>query len=122
MVELGLMGVLFAVANRQRYRTPLFGLLRQPLVSALLLTIVHTVLFVLGAFFTVSTFATVSERLDYALSKQVWRAHLPVNVGPGWCAGAAALFHYVSGSLLQPSPLKKYRDAFLPAPARSFYY
>src|SRR5258706_2243051 len=67
-VELGLMGLLFAVANRQRYRTPLFGALRQPLVSALCLTVIHAVLFVLGAFFTVSTFATVSERLDYALS------------------------------------------------------
>jgi signal transduction histidine kinase/HAMP domain-containing protein/predicted membrane protein len=68
MIELGLMGALFAVANRQRYRTPLFAALRQPLVSALCLTVIHAVLFVLGAFFTVSTFATVSERLDYALS------------------------------------------------------
>ena len=68
MLELGLMGVLFAVANHQRYRTSLFSLLRQPLFSALCLTVIHTVLFVLSAFFTVSTVASVSERLDYALS------------------------------------------------------
>jgi two-component system, OmpR family, phosphate regulon sensor histidine kinase PhoR len=68
VVELGLMGAFFAVANRQRYRTTFFGLLRQPLFSALVLTVVHAVLFVLSAFFTVSTFATVTERLDYALS------------------------------------------------------
>jgi len=68
VLELGLMGVLFAVANRQRYRTPIFGLLRQPLVSALALTIIHAAVFVVSAFFTVSSLATVSERLDYALS------------------------------------------------------
>ena len=35
------MGTLFAVANRQRYRTFIYRLLRQPLVSALSLTLVH---------------------------------------------------------------------------------
>jgi signal transduction histidine kinase/HAMP domain-containing protein len=68
LIELGLMGVLFSVANRQRYRTPLFALLRQPLFSAMLLTVIHAVLFVLSAFFTASAFASVTERLDYALS------------------------------------------------------
>lgn len=68
VLELGLMGVLFAVANRQRYRTPVYVWLRQPLFSALCLTAIQAVLFVVGAFFTVSSFATVSERLDYALS------------------------------------------------------
>jgi len=68
IIELGLMGVLFSVANRQRYRTPLFGLLRQPLFSALLLTVIHAVLFVISAFFTASAFASATERLDYALS------------------------------------------------------
>src|SRR5258706_15022389 len=63
-----MMGVLIAVENRQRYRSPLFGLLRQPLISALCLIAVHAVLFVLSAFFTVASTATVSERLDYALS------------------------------------------------------
>ena len=68
VIDLGLMGTLFAVANRQRYRTFIYRLLRQPLVSALSLTLVHALLFVLSAFFTVSTTASVTERLDYALS------------------------------------------------------
>src|SRR5262245_37626918 len=38
-IELGLMGAVFAVTNRQRYRTSLYAWLRQPLFSALLLTL-----------------------------------------------------------------------------------
>ena len=67
-VELGLMATLFAVATRQRYRTYVFRFLRQPLFSALSLVLVHAFLFILSAFFTVSTTATVTERLDYAFS------------------------------------------------------
>ena len=67
-IDLGLMGTLFAVANRQRYRTFIYRLLRQPLISSLSLTLIHSVLFVLSAFFTVSTTVSVTERLDYALS------------------------------------------------------
>jgi len=41
MIELGLMAAMFAVANKQRYRTPVYRLLRQPLFSALSLIPVH---------------------------------------------------------------------------------
>jgi len=68
VIELGLLGALFAAANRQRYRTPLYRLLRQPLFSALTLTAIHAVLFAVGAFFSTSAFASATERLDYALS------------------------------------------------------
>jgi len=68
ILDLGLMGILFAAANRQKYRTFRFRLLRQPLASALGLTMIHALLFVFSAFFTVSTTASVTERLDYALS------------------------------------------------------
>ena len=68
ILDLGFMGAIFAVVMRQRYRTFFFRLLRQPLVSALSLTLVHLLFFMLSAFFTVSTSASVSERLDYALS------------------------------------------------------
>ncbi|HJR79743.1 MAG TPA: ATP-binding protein [Anaerolineales bacterium] len=68
MLDLGFMGAIFAVAIRQRYRTLLFRLLRQPLVSALCLIPIHLLLFILSAFFTVSTSASVTESLDYALS------------------------------------------------------
>src|SRR5215216_3157881 len=67
-LEVGLMAAMFAVANRQRYRTFIFRLLRQPLFSALSLVVVHAFLFLLSAFFTVSTTASVTQRLDYALS------------------------------------------------------
>ena len=68
VLDLGLMGALFAVAVRQKYRTPLYRLLRQPVAAALSLVIVHMLVFVFSAFFSVSAFASVSERLDYALS------------------------------------------------------
>jgi PAS domain S-box-containing protein len=56
------------VASRQRYRTFLYRLLRQPLFSALSLTLPHAALFVLGTLFTLSASASVTERLDYAFS------------------------------------------------------
>ena len=68
MLDLGLMGVMFAVASRQRYRTFLYRALRQPLFSALSLTLPHAALFVLGTLFTLSASASVTERLDYAFS------------------------------------------------------
>src|ERR1044071_7774187 len=79
--DFGLMAVMFAVANRQRYRTLIYRLLRQPLFSALSLTLAHAVLFVLNALFTLSASTSVTERLDYALSNlgvvsQIGRAHV----------------------------------------------
>ncbi len=68
MLDFGLMGIIFAVASRQRYRTFLYRLLRQPLVSALSLTLAHALFFILGAVFTVSPSTSVTGRLDYALS------------------------------------------------------
>ncbi len=67
VLELGLMGALFAVAVRQKYRTPLYQLLRQPVAAALSLVFVHVAVFMFSAFFTVSS-ASATERLDYALS------------------------------------------------------
>ena len=68
MLEFGLLGIVFAVANRQRYRTLMYRLLRQPLARALSLTLIHAVLFVMSALFTVSPSSSVIGRLDYALS------------------------------------------------------
>jgi PAS domain S-box-containing protein len=67
-LNLALMGVMFAVANRQRYRTFGYRLLRQPLVSALALVLVYAVLFVISTLFSISTATSVTGRLDYALS------------------------------------------------------
>ena len=68
VLDLGLMGALFALFVRQKYRTPLYRLLRQPLPAALSLILVHVIVFVFSAFFSVSPAASVTERLDYAFS------------------------------------------------------
>ncbi len=65
-----LLGVLFSASVRQRYRTPIFRLLRQPLISALSLLPVYSVLYVVGAAFTLPSGVpgALTARLDYALS------------------------------------------------------
>lgn len=71
LVEFALMGAWFSVNTRQRFRTPAYRFLRQPLVSAILLIPFHILFFVLAALFTqwsgdVPTPSTA--RLDFALS------------------------------------------------------
>ncbi len=111
-IEMGLMAVMFAVANRQRYRTLIFRLLRQPLFSALSLVLVHAFLFILSAFFTVSTSASVTQRLDYAFSN-LGVVSLAFG-GEMLIAGLVAQFvsaalprRWGTSALLQPSPAEK---------------
>ena len=66
MLEMAMLGALFSVGIRQRYRTLLFRVLRQPLAISIVLIPLRTILYVLGAYFTIQGDATV--RLDYALS------------------------------------------------------
>ena len=66
MLDLAFLAALFAVNVRQRYRTLSYRIIRQPLVSALLLIPLHTLIYVSGAFFSVPGLPAV--RLDYALS------------------------------------------------------
>ena len=111
-LDLGLMAVLFAVSVRQKYRTPLFRLLRQPLAGALGLIPVHTVLFVLTALFTASTSATMTERLDYALSNAsvVTLAFGGEMLVAGLVAQIFAIAFPANWSglgMLQPSPAEK---------------
>jgi predicted membrane protein len=111
-VDLGLMAVMFSVANRQRYRTPIFRILRMPLASALGLIIVHALFFVLSSIFTVASAATITERLDYALSNVG-----VVSLAFGGEMLVAGLFAQVFASvfksywgelgMLQPSPAEK---------------
>ncbi len=65
-IEMALLAAIFSASIRQRYRTIMFRLLRQPLVAALLLVPIRAILYVVGIYFTVAGQATV--RLDYALS------------------------------------------------------
>ncbi len=66
ILDLALLATLFAVNVRQRYRTVSYRIIRQPLVSALLLIPLHTLIYITGAFFSVPGIPAV--RLDYALS------------------------------------------------------
>ena len=111
-LDLGLMALMFAVANRQRYRTLIYRLLRQPLVSALSLVVAHAALFILNALFTLSASTTVTERLDYALSNLgvVSLAFAGEMLVAGLAAQIlAAVFPHHWGGLgkLLPSPSEK---------------
>jgi len=66
MLEMAFLGCIYSVAIRQRYRTLLFRVLRQPLVAVLVLIPLRVVLYLLGAYFSITGEVTV--RLDYALS------------------------------------------------------
>lgn len=111
-LDLGLMGVMFAVTSRQRYRTFLYRVLRQPLCSALSLTLPHALLFVLATLFTLSSSASVTERLDYAFSNLgvVSLAFAGEMLVAGLAAQIIAIvFRNRWGSLgmLQPSPSER---------------
>ena len=69
ILEFALMGAWFSENMRQRFRTPFYGLLRQPLAAAMLMIPVHILFYIISALFTewgVNIPATA--RLDFALS------------------------------------------------------
>lgn len=71
LLEFALLGAWFSANMRQRYRTPVYRWLRQPLFAALLLVPVHVLFYLVGALFTqwsVQGFVPVTARLDLALS------------------------------------------------------
>ena len=112
VIDLGLMGGLFAVANQQRYRTFIFRLLRQPLVSALSLVLIHALLFVFNAFFTGATTASATERLDYALSNLgvmslAFGGEMLIAGLTAQIISAAYPAYWGGRGLLQPSPAEK---------------
>ncbi len=64
--ELALLAILFGLAVRQRYRTRIFTLLREPLVAALGLALLYVPLFIIDASLAAS--GSMAARLDYALT------------------------------------------------------
>jgi len=66
MLETAFLAALFSATIRQRYRTLLFRILRQPLFAVFLLIPLQAAIYVLGSYFAISGEAAV--RLDYALS------------------------------------------------------
>ncbi len=114
LLDLSLLAALFAVNVRQRYRTFTYRLVRQPLVSALLLVPLHTIIYVLGTYLTLTGLPAV--RLDYALSN-AGVAALSFS-GEALFAGLvvqilAAAFPSAWGRQLplQPSPTEKSLEA-----------
>ena len=112
MLDLGVMGAVFAVSTRQQYRTAFFRFLRQPLFNVVSLTVIHAFFFILSAFFTLPAAASAAERLDYAFSN-VWIVSLAFGVEmliAGFAAQILATVypHWWGGSgSLQPSPAEK---------------
>jgi len=71
IVEIALLSAWFSTNMRQRYRTPAYALLRQPLVGALLLIPFHTLFYVISSLFTqwgLDVSAPATARLDFAIS------------------------------------------------------
>ncbi len=66
-IEFGLLAILFSIASRQRYRTPIYKILRQPVFTALALVPLFSVLFLFGVFFSVSH-PEIATRLDFAIN------------------------------------------------------
>lgn len=111
-LELALIGTLFSAGLRQNYRTPAFSLLRQPLVSALLLVPLHTILYVIGIFFTLGEPTPVTARLDFALSNTgvvtlAFGGEMLVAGLVAQIAAAAFPSAWVAQRPLQPSPAER---------------
>jgi signal transduction histidine kinase len=71
IVEFAILGGWFSANMRQRFRTPAFTLLRQPIVGALLLIPFHILFYVISSLFTqwgVDASVQATARLDFALS------------------------------------------------------
>jgi signal transduction histidine kinase len=65
-LELALLGVLFSIAVRQRYRTLIFNLLREPLFTAAILALLYIPIFIIASFLVAS--GTLADRLIYAMA------------------------------------------------------
>ncbi len=66
VIEFTFFALLVSVAIRQRYRTAMFSILRRPFLASLLITVVHSLVNITGAFFWAS--GSVVENLDFAIS------------------------------------------------------
>jgi PAS domain S-box-containing protein len=65
-LELSLLATLFAAAFQQRYRTWLFRLLRQPLITAIILALIYPLLNLVDTLLVAP--GTLANRLDYTLA------------------------------------------------------
>jgi signal transduction histidine kinase/HAMP domain-containing protein len=68
LLEYSLLGVLFSISVRQRFRTTIYQIARQPFVSALMLIPAHIILYIVGEFFSTPASVSATARLDFAIS------------------------------------------------------
>jgi len=113
ILEYSILAVIFSQNIRQRYRTPAYRLLRQPLVGALLLIPIHLFFYTISALFTQwGTDVHSTARLDFAISN-TWVVTLAF-AGEMFFSGLAAQLVSVlfpakwgSNKALQPSPSER---------------
>jgi signal transduction histidine kinase len=109
-LEFALLAVLFSGAINQRFRTPLFQLLRHPLIAVLALILVYPLVYLI--FTPVMVPGVVVSRLDYTLT-HMWAATLAAAVSllvAGAFAEVVMLIAPVAWSTqgaLIPSPTEK---------------
>ena len=65
-LEIALLGILFSLAVRQRYRTRIFALLREPFLAAAVMVLIYAPIFIFDAFLVSS--GSMAARLDYGLA------------------------------------------------------
>ena len=109
-LDTALMATLFSATAGQRYRTPLYRLLRRPLAAALLLALIYPILSIYSN--TLASGGALVSRLDYALthlSAAGLGMGLPLVVGGLFAEVIAAAFPAAWGrrGLLLPSPAEK---------------
>ena len=107
IIEFAAFSMLVSVAIRQRFRTAIFSILRRPFLASLLITGVHYLLYLVGAFFWAS--GSIVENLDYAISNS--RSGVVALAGCFAIAGLLTEFALVAlpridgiKSKLKPSP------------------
>ena len=68
LLEFSLLGAVFSISVRQRFRTTIYQITRQPIVSALILIPFHVILYVMAEFFSTTASVPAAARLDFAIS------------------------------------------------------
>lgn len=114
MLETATLAVLSSFFMRQRYRTTLFALLRQPIVAILISSLAYPVLFFVGTLTLPA--GTLVTRLDYALSNlpSAWLAMSGQMLIAALCMESALLMGVLKREVLgalQPSPMESSLEA-----------
>jgi PAS domain S-box-containing protein len=109
-LEMALLAVLFSAAVHQRYRTPAYQLLRQPLIASLVVSTLHPLLYFIFQLLILQD--SLAVRLDYAIT-QVGPSSLAAGVQLalagliGQLAVLAWPLAWGNHGPLQPSPVEK---------------